>query len=90
MLANYQQTRTPLITIIVRGTVIGRDRAGVIIACGGRRCFVDQAHFLLCQPSRSRIAKTKRLAFRSNVAAREDEFPESELDRKRKDRVLTE
>lgn len=31
MLANYHQTQTPLIKIIARGTVIGRDRAGVII-----------------------------------------------------------
>jgi len=31
MLANYQQTRTPLIKIIAHGTVIGRDRGGVII-----------------------------------------------------------
>jgi hypothetical protein len=31
MLANYHQSQTPLVRIIARGTVIGRDRAGVII-----------------------------------------------------------
>jgi len=31
MLANYHQTQTPLIKIIARGMVIGRDRAGVIV-----------------------------------------------------------
>jgi hypothetical protein len=31
MLANYHQSQTPLVSIIARGTVIGRDRAGVII-----------------------------------------------------------
>ena len=31
MLANYHQTQTPLIKITARGTVIGRDRAGIII-----------------------------------------------------------
>jgi hypothetical protein len=31
MLANYHQTRTPLTRIIARGTVIGRDRAGMIV-----------------------------------------------------------
>src|SRR5712671_4305826 len=31
MLANYHQRQTPLVGIIARGTVIGRDRAGVII-----------------------------------------------------------
>jgi hypothetical protein len=31
MLANYHETQTPLSRIIARGTVIGRDRAGVIV-----------------------------------------------------------
>ena len=31
MLANYHQSQTPLVSIIARGTVIGRDRVGVII-----------------------------------------------------------
>jgi hypothetical protein len=31
MLANYHQTQTPLRQIIARGTIIGRDRAGVIV-----------------------------------------------------------
>jgi hypothetical protein len=31
MLANYHQRQTPLVGIIARGTVVGRDRAGVII-----------------------------------------------------------
>ena len=31
MLANYHQSQTPLVSIIARGTVIGRDRTGVII-----------------------------------------------------------
>jgi len=31
MIATYHKTQTPLIKIIARGTVIGRDRAGVII-----------------------------------------------------------
>jgi len=31
MLANYHQSHTPLVSIIARGTIIGRDRAGVII-----------------------------------------------------------
>jgi hypothetical protein len=31
MLANYHQSQTPLVSIIARGTVIGRDRAGVIV-----------------------------------------------------------
>jgi hypothetical protein len=31
MLANYHQTQTPLKQIIARGTIIGRDRAGVIV-----------------------------------------------------------
>ena len=31
MLANYHQSHTPLVSIIARGTVIGRDRAGVIV-----------------------------------------------------------
>jgi len=31
MLANYHQTQTPLTQIIARGTMIGRDRAGVIV-----------------------------------------------------------
>ena len=31
MLANYHRSHTPLVSIIARGTVIGRDRAGVIV-----------------------------------------------------------
>jgi pyridoxine/pyridoxamine 5'-phosphate oxidase len=31
MLANYHQSQTPLVSIIARGTVIGRDRAGVVV-----------------------------------------------------------
>jgi hypothetical protein len=31
MLANYHQTQTPFRQIIARGTMIGRDRAGVIV-----------------------------------------------------------
>jgi hypothetical protein len=31
MLANYHRTQTPLKQIIARGTMIGRDRAGVIV-----------------------------------------------------------
>lgn len=31
MLANYHQSQTPLVQIIARGTLIGRDRAGMII-----------------------------------------------------------
>jgi hypothetical protein len=31
MLANYHQSQTPLASIIARGTIIGRDRAGVIV-----------------------------------------------------------
>jgi hypothetical protein len=31
MLANYHQSQTPLVSIIARGTVIGRDRAGAIV-----------------------------------------------------------
>jgi hypothetical protein len=31
MLANYHQTQTPLTQIIARGTIVGRDRAGVIV-----------------------------------------------------------
>ena len=31
MLAAYHQTRTPLVQIIARGTIVGRDRAGVIV-----------------------------------------------------------
>ena len=31
MLANYHQSHTPLVAIVARGTIIGRDRAGVIV-----------------------------------------------------------
>ena len=31
MLANYHQSHTPLVSIIARGTIVGRDRAGVIV-----------------------------------------------------------
>ncbi len=31
MLANYHRTQTPLRQIIARGTIVGRDRAGVIV-----------------------------------------------------------
>ena len=31
MLANYHQGRMPLVTVIARGTLVGRDRAGVIV-----------------------------------------------------------
>jgi pyridoxine/pyridoxamine 5'-phosphate oxidase len=31
MLANYHQSQTPLVSIIASGTVIGRDRAGVVV-----------------------------------------------------------
>jgi hypothetical protein len=31
MLANYHQSQTPLASIIARGTIIGRDRAGVVV-----------------------------------------------------------
>jgi hypothetical protein len=31
MLANYHQTQTPLTKVIARGTLVGRDRAGVIV-----------------------------------------------------------
>jgi hypothetical protein len=31
MLANYQQTQTPLKSIVAKGTIFGRDRAGVLI-----------------------------------------------------------
>lgn len=31
MLANYHQSHTPLVAVIARGTIIGRDRAGVIV-----------------------------------------------------------
>src|SRR6267142_4180563 len=31
MLANYHQSQTPIVSIIARGTIVGRDRVGVII-----------------------------------------------------------
>lgn len=90
MLANYHQSHSPLVSIIARGTIVGRDRAGMIVV----PVEVDYVSWTkrtsyFANRARSRIAETKRLALRPNVAAREKEFSSVGMERARENKALT-
>jgi len=89
MLANYHQSKTPLVSIIARHGDRPRSRRRNHRTGRGRLRFMDQARFVFRQPARSRIAETRRLALWANVAAREEEFSSVGMDRAREGKALT-
>ena len=75
MLANYHQSHTPLVAIVARGTIIGRDRAGVIVVPAevDYVSWTQRTSYFANRPDLV-SPKTNRLALRPNVAACEKEF----------------